>query len=177
MLVCYALRGPAVASDPLDPRCEAEEWKASWFLGWLWLLRFSTCRWGVPPNSVLLLDVLCTCVSARREPRRLFRLLGPLGVWRTELSELLCDSAAWFPAFPELLSVVCRYSWLGVCSAAASRPRDSANCGVAALFMAASLWPCFRKFSDEVVAGAEGFYPCIRCSRPRRRRPLYVSQT
>jgi hypothetical protein len=30
MLVCYALRGPAVAPDPLDPRCEAEEWKAPW---------------------------------------------------------------------------------------------------------------------------------------------------
>jgi hypothetical protein len=114
--------GPAVASDPLDPRCEAEEWKASWLLNWLWLLHFSTCRWGVPPNSVLLLDVLCTCVSARCEPRRLFRLLGPLGVRRAELSELLCDFAAWFSASPVSSSVVCSCSWLGVCSAAASRP-------------------------------------------------------
>jgi len=63
--------------------------------------------------------MLCTCVSARCEPRRLFGLLGFLGVWRAELSELLCDFAAWFSALPVLSSVVCRCSWLGVCSAAA----------------------------------------------------------
>jgi len=45
--------------------------------------------------------------------------LGLLGVWRAELSELLCDFAAWFSASPLLSSVVCRCSWLGVCSAAA----------------------------------------------------------
>jgi hypothetical protein len=72
----------------------------------------------VPPNGVLLLDVLCTCMSARCEHRRLFGLLDLLGVWRAELSELLCDFAAWFSASPLLSSVVCRCSWLGVCSAA-----------------------------------------------------------
>ncbi len=129
----------------------------------------------MPPNGVLLLDVLCTCVSARCEPRRLFRLPGPLGVWRTVLSKLFCDFAAWFPALPELLSVVCRCSWSEVCSAAASWPRDSANCGVAALFTAVSLWLCFRKFSDEVVANADlVFSSLIRCSRPGRRRPLHI---
>ena len=63
-------------------------------------------------------DVLCTYMSARCEPRRLFGL-GLLGVWRAELSELLCDFAAWFSASPVSSSVVRRCSWLGVCSAAA----------------------------------------------------------
>jgi len=58
--------------------------------------------------------------------------LGLLSVWRAELSELLCDFAAWFSASLVSSSVVCRCSWLGVCSAAGVSSWNPANCGVAA---------------------------------------------
>jgi len=56
------------------------------------------------PPTLFLLKMCCVHVCQRVVSPAVFRLLGLLGVWHAELSELLCDFAAWFPATPLLSS-------------------------------------------------------------------------